>query len=82
MKRRQRDIFAAFAGGAHDAGFHFAGGFIRKGEAEDVFAGKRVVRLQKVADTFGDDASLAGAGARDDEQRAFAMSDGAALGVV
>jgi len=32
-----------------------------------------------MADAFGDDASLAGTSARDDEQRAFPVSDGAVL---
>jgi len=76
------DVAAAFAAGFHDAGLHFAGGFFRVGEGEDIFAAESGVGLEEMADAFGDDAGLAGAGAGDDKQRAVAVIDGAALGVV
>ena len=75
-------VAAAFAAGFDDAGLHFAGGFFCVGEGEDIFAAERGVGIEEMADAFGDDAGLAGAGAGDDEQRAGAVGDGAALGVV
>ena len=76
------DVAAAFAAGFDDAGLHFAGGFFCVGEGEDVFAAESRVGLKEMADAFGDDAGLAGAGACDDEERAVAVGDRAALGVV
>ena len=82
MERCQNDVFAALANGLYDARFHFARGFFRECEPKNVFAEQGSIRFQQVADAFRDDASLAGAGASDYQQRPFAMSDGAALRVV
>ena len=75
----QRHVFAALAGGLHDPRLHFAGGFFRVGESENVFAGKRWIDGQQVADALDDHACFACAGAGDDQQRTFAVDNGTAL---
>ena len=76
------DVAAAFAAGFNDARLHFAGGFFCVGKGEDILPAKRRVGFEEMADALGNDAGLAGAGAGDDEERAAAVVDGAALGVV
>ena len=46
VKSRQRHIFPAIAGGSHHASLHLAGGLVRKRQPENIFARKRIVRLQ------------------------------------
>ena len=82
MEGEDLDVATAFATGFDDAGFHFACGFFCVSEGKDVFTAERGVGFKKMADAFGDDTSLAGASSRDDEERAVAVGDGAALGVV
>ena len=48
-------VAAAFAAGFDDAGLHFAGGFFRVGEGEDVFAAESGIGVEEVTDAFGDD---------------------------
>jgi hypothetical protein len=73
MKGSQRDVAAALACGSDDARIHFAGGFAREGEPEDVFTAQRWIGLQQVADALSNDAGLAGSGA---------VQDGAPLSVI
>ena len=73
------DAFGALADGFSDAAQHFAGGFIRKGEAENIFAGEFGVGFKEVADALGDYARFAGASAGDHQERAFSVLDGGAL---
>ena len=40
MKCRQRHRFAAFSGGVHHPGSHFARGLLRERQAKNIFAGK------------------------------------------
>ena len=82
MKSEDGDVAPSFAAGSDDAGFHFAGGFFCIGEGEDIFAAERGVGFEEMANAFGDDAGFAGAGAGDDQERAVAVGDGTALGVV
>src|SRR5271163_3970884 len=79
VKRRERDIFAAFAGSAHDASFHFTGGPVRKRQSENIFAGKRLVSLKQMANALRNNASLTRARARNDEQWPIAVSDSTPL---
>ncbi len=82
MKRRQRHRFASFAGGLHHPGFHFAGGFLREGQAENIFAGEAFIGFQEVPDAFCNDTRFSRSGARNHQQWPFAERDGAALRVV
>jgi hypothetical protein len=58
---------------------HLARGPIRERQGENGFARQLRVCFKKMADSFGDDASLTGARARNYQQRSFAMMDGRAL---
>jgi hypothetical protein len=56
-----------------------AGGFVRKREAKDIFAGKLRIRFQEIANALGDHARFSGSGTGDYEERTFAVFHGAAL---
>ena len=59
---------------------HFGGGFVRKGDGEDV---RRIdVLRDQIGDARGDDARFARAGAGEDQERTFGRGHGAALRVV
>ena len=58
---------------------HFARGFVREREPENIFAGEFGIRLQQIANALGDHARLAGPCARDHQQRPFAVLHGRAL---
>jgi hypothetical protein len=79
MEGAEPYAFGAFANGFNDAGLHLAGGFVGEGESEDIFAGKLGIRFEQVANSLGDDASLAGSGTGDDEQGPVTVFHGAAL---
>ena len=79
MKRRQGHRFAALTGGLHYASFHLTGGFLRERQAENIFAGKCVIRLQKMPDAFGNDACFSGARPGNNQQWSLAVGDGALL---
>ena len=82
MERAEPDAFGALADGFDDAILHLAGGFVGEGEPENIFAGEIWIGFEQSANALGDDARLAGSGARDDEQGPFAVLDGGALLVV
>ena len=82
MKRCDRHRFPAFARGFHHARFHFAGGFFREGQRQDVFAGNLRIRTQQLADALGDDARFSRARACDHQQRSFAVQDRTTLCLV
>ena len=58
MKGLEGDVLGAFSDRSHDTRFHFAGGFIRECQAENVFARQARIRLQQVPNSLGDDARL------------------------
>jgi hypothetical protein len=79
MEGAEPDAFGALADRFHHARLHLARGFVREGQAKDVFAGQLRIRFQEVTDSLGDHARFAGSGAGDDEERPFAMFHGTAL---
>jgi hypothetical protein len=79
MEGAEPYAFGAFANGFNDAVLHLAGGFVRERKSEDIFAVKFGIRFEQVANSLGNDASLAGSSTGDDEQRTFAVFYGAAL---
>jgi hypothetical protein len=79
MKSAEPYAFGAFANRLHNAGLHLAGGFVCERKPKDIFAGKLQARFEQVADSLGNDASLAGSGAGDDQQGTVAMLDRATL---
>src|SRR5213080_4679849 len=60
------------------AGAHFAGGLVRERHGEDPLRSDALL-LDQVGDPRGEDAGLAGAGAREHEQRAAGVADGGGL---
>ncbi len=82
MKRFQGDVLGALPDGFYHASLHLAGCFVGKGQTQNVFTREVRVRLQQVADAFGDDTSLSGARTGNHEQRPFGMRDGAPLRVI
>jgi hypothetical protein len=60
---------------------HLGGGLLGEGERQDLLGTDGLGRDQ-VGDAAGEDGRLAGAGARDDEERPFAVADGLALRLV
>ena len=83
MKRGDPDVRGVAAGGAQqvaDAVFHDAGGFIGEGYGENGAA--RDAPLYQVSDAIGDDTRLAGAGAGQNQQRAFGREHRFALALV
>ncbi len=82
MKRRKRYRLPALARGLYYAGFHLTGGFLGERQRKNVFAGKRFVRLQKVADPFRNDARFSGPRSCNHEKRSFAVGDRPALRVI
>ena len=60
---------------------HLGGGLVGEGDREDL-PGQRLPAVQQMGDAAGEHAGLAGAGTRDDQQRAAAVLDGLALGRV
>ena len=73
------------AGGAADeqldALAHLGRGLVGEGDREDL-AGARLARAHQVGDAVREHARLARSGAREDQQRAFAVGHGVALGRV
>ena len=61
---------------------HLTGGFVGEGEAENILTRERWIRLEQRANARGDDARLAGSGARDDKQGAVAVFDRGTLFLV
>jgi hypothetical protein len=53
-----------------DAVFHFAGGLVREGHREDI-PGADAFVLDQVGDAVGEGAGFAGAGTRNDQNRAI-----------
>src|SRR6266404_2096272 len=75
-------VLGALADASNHASFHLAGGLVGEGQAENIFAGKRGVGLQQVADTFDNDARFPGARAGNHQERSVAVGDGAPLRVI
>ena len=82
VKRGERDIFPAFASGAHHARLHLPRRFVRKRQPENIFSGKRFIRLQQMPNPLRDDARLPGSRSRNHQQRPFSVRDRAPLRVV
>ncbi len=64
-----------------EAGAHLAGRLVREGDGEDA-PRRDVLARDEVRDPIGDDARLAAARAREDEERPFGVNDSAGLGLV
>jgi len=73
--------FGGLANESGDAVAEFAGGFLGKGDAEDL-VGSDALFLDEPGDAVGDDAGFAAAGAGDDEEGAAGMRGGFRLGGV
>src|SRR6185295_15514767 len=71
------DALRPGAGEVHHPLLHLRGGLVGEGDGEDGLGGDLLV--QQVGDAVGDDAGLAGAGAREHQHRALRGGDGLAL---
>src|SRR5258705_245668 len=59
VERFQSDVLAPLADRFYYASLHLASGFVRKGQAQNVFTGKIWIGLQQVADALGNNAGFA-----------------------
>ena len=79
MEGAEPDAFGPFPRGLHHPTLHFACGFVRESEAQNIFAAQRSIAFEQLANALGDYASLSCSRARDYQHRTFAMLDGRAL---
>ena len=79
VERRQHHVFAALANSLYHPRFHFPGGFFGEGEAQNIFAQQRLIRLQQVPDALRNDAGFSRTGACNHQQRPLAVRDRAVL---
>src|SRR5579862_4471390 len=79
MEGAELNFLAAFPGGLRHAPLHFARGFVGERQPKDLLAREIRLRFQKVPNALRDDARLARARARHNQQRPFAMQHSGAL---
>ena len=81
VEGRDRGLRVAVGDELVDALGHLGRGLLGEGEGQDLL-GPRALRGDEVRDAAGEHRGLAGAGARDDEQRPLAVEHRLALGLV
>ncbi len=79
VERAEPHTFSAFARGLHHAMLHFACGFVRERQPENILAVEIGIRFEQVANALGNHPRFARPRARHHEQRSFAVLDGGAL---
>ena len=82
VKRIERHCFSPFSRAFHHARLHFARGFFRERQPQDVFPGQVRIRIEQLPDALGNHACLPRARARNHQQWPFAVRDRAPLRIV